>query len=245
MRGRAEPSTGLIVELCGLPGAGKSSLAALTVEAFRERGVVIPDPGGGVGPQVSSMLRVTGKGAIVAGAVLRRPGAALRSAMAVGGSRQPSPSDALHRWVQWAVAEERVRRARRMRRTALLDEGVVQALWSMGLSGDVEPMLRTLARRRGGYARPDLTVVLDVPSEVAARRLTTRASAHSRVQSVPPGHLESTLRRGKELLDSILSSVGGGLGDDSIARVDGSGAPPVSELVGLIDARRVAGSARS
>jgi hypothetical protein len=244
VRGRAEPSTGLVVELCGLPGAGKSSLAALTVEAFRQRGVVVPDPAGGVGPQMSSMLRATGKSALVAGAVLRQPGSALRSAMAVGESQQPSSSDALHRWVQWTVAQERVRRARRMRQTALLDEGVVQALWSMGLFGDVEPMLRTITRRRGGYAQPDLTVVLEVPSDVAAERLTTRGSAHSRVQSVPPGHLESTLRRGKELLDSILSSVAGGFSDGAIARVDGSGAPPVSELVGLIDARRFAGSAR-
>lgn len=234
---RSDPPSGLVVELCGLPGAGKSSLAVLARGTLRGHGVAVPDPGGGVGPEVAPMTRSARKGALVAGAALRGPGSALRSARGLMDSGQPSSSGTLHRWVQWMVAEERLTRARRSRRTWLLDEGIVQALWSVGLHGDVSPMLETLGRAGREGARPDLIVALEVPPELAAHRLRVRGSTHSRVQSLPSGTLEASLRDGHELLGTILARCSDLWGEGSIARLDGEGAPPVDGLVRLIEDR--------
>jgi len=113
----------------------------------------------------------------------------------------------------------------------------MKALWAVGLFGDVSPMLEALARAGAEGVRPDLIVALDVSPEVAAQRLGVRGSTHSRVQSLPSGSVEASLRDGSELLGSILARCSDLWGEDSIARLDGLGAPPVDGLVRLIEDR--------
>jgi thymidylate kinase len=86
----------------------------------------------------------------------------------------------------------------------LFEEGVVQRLWSLALraENDVVPRLWDGLRPR---SRTDLVVLVDVPVQAAASRLTQRTSRHSRTQQLAPALLLAELERGRDLLDRLLA----------------------------------------
>jgi thymidylate kinase len=89
----------------------------------------------------------------------------------------------------------------------VLDEGHVQALWSVGLRGDLTPVLEQLDDLGPAFrARAaDLLVVVDVPPEVALARLERRRSRHSRIQHLDRPERLAELRRGADLLDRLAA----------------------------------------
>ncbi len=121
-------------------------------------------------------------------------------------SGQPGPGEAASRWVQWASTQALMSRARRAPGVHLFDEGVIQALWSLGLRGDPADVLQTLADSAGRWSRPDLVVVVDPPIDLLVRRLRDRPSQHSRVQRIDDDdELHAELVRGRSLLESLLA----------------------------------------
>jgi hypothetical protein len=92
--------------------------------------------------------------------------------------------------------------ARRRKAVSLVDEGLVQCLWSIGLRGDVAPVLTALASRR--VRRPDVLVVVRVDPEVALARLTKRSSRHSRTQLLPETERLTELTRGDLVLEHLV-----------------------------------------
>ena len=111
--------------------------------------------------------------------------------------------DALARWVAWTSTQRLAREAERAAGVAVLDEGVLQAIWSIGLRSDVHPVLRLLEQDRAGWTAPGLVLVVDAPVDVVERRLARRRSQHSRTQRLAPSERARELRRGRELLDLL------------------------------------------
>ncbi|WP_369132361.1 glycosyltransferase family 4 protein [Modestobacter sp. I12A-02662] len=111
--------------------------------------------------------------------------------------------DLAARAVQWLVAQHVTTRAGARSDVSLVDEGVVQALWSIGLRGDVEPVLAAVGTRRP-VPPADLLVVASVSPELALERLTARRSQHSRTQSLTTTEMSEELRRGVRLLDRLV-----------------------------------------
>jgi hypothetical protein len=108
------------------------------------------------------------------------------------------------RVVQVLVAQQVAALAADIAGVSLVDEGLVQALWSIGLRGDVGRVLATLEswpRRRTA----DVLVVLRVPPEVALGRLTVRTSRHSRTQLLPEPARLAELERGDRLLGDLVT----------------------------------------
>jgi hypothetical protein len=193
-----------IVELCGLPGAGKTSLASAL---GREEGSLITSmPTLGIGPEVPAALRLSRKLGLVAAASIRRPALEATMAHRIWRSGQPGPGDTASRWVQWACAQALMSRARQTPGVHLFDEGVIQALWSLGLRGDPSDALQTLTRTAGRWSRPDLVVVVDPAIDLLVRRLRDRPSRHSRVQRIDDDdQLLAELVHGGSLLDRLLA----------------------------------------
>ncbi len=240
-----------MVELLGLPGAGKSTVGAALAAA--EPSLVPVDAA--VGPDVVAVRRLARKLAASAGTLLRDPGVSLGVGFDLARG-QPSRRDVPARWVQWQQTQALLRAARGpgpstarppathyaagvtdahagpAAAVRLLDEGALQCLWSVGLRGDVEPLLRRLAAS-SRWSRADLVVVLDVPVAVAARRLAARPSQHSRTQALAPQEQVAELERGARLVEALAAwwptvsgrhrSVGAG-----VVHVDGTRDPVVA-----------------
>lgn len=201
MRDSVHPS--LVVELAGVPGAGKSSLAGVLRCRLRTQHRPLTVGTSSTAPAVPRWARLARKGAMLGRNALADPALAAKVGRGLAAAGGGAPVDVLARAVQWHVSQDLLRAAASRPGTTLLDEGVVQALWSIGLRADVQPVLTALAVRRTWRA-PDVLVVLRVPPSVAAERLRTRAARHSRSQSLGAVALASELAHGAALLDDLL-----------------------------------------
>ena len=199
--GRRRP--GLGVELAGIPGAGKSRLARVLAAGLAARGVVVHQPQEARGPSVPTGRRLARKSLACGAAALGDPATTARIVRAVVHSGQPGAGDVAGRVVQWLVAQHLLSGTRRRGGVSLLDEGLVQCLWSIGLRGDVAPVLEAAAASRRTSA-PDMVVVVRVPPELALARLTARPSLHSRTQLLPEHERLAELQRGTLLLDRLV-----------------------------------------
>ncbi|MGY1779697.1 hypothetical protein [Geodermatophilus sp. SYSU D01036] len=194
---------GPYVELAGIPGSGKSRRARLLAARLADCGIVVTQPQARFAPSVPTARRLVGKSLASARAVVRAPAATARLVGGVLRSHQPAPADLAGRVVQVLVGQGVAARAAGPGGVSLVDEGLVQALWSIGLRGDVAPVLAALdATPRRPTA--DLLVVVRVPPEIALDRLAHRSSRHSRVQLLDERDRLAELVRGARLLDRLV-----------------------------------------
>ena len=194
---------GVVVELCGLPGSGKTTVASALAARLREAGVGCSVVDRTVSAAVPPQRRLPRKVAMVTRAVGSDPVGEARTALMLG-ARQLRPRDMVAIPVQWWVAKQLVGRARSAQGTAIAEEGLVQALWTAGLVSTAAevPELVGLAE---STARPDLVVHLDTPFELTLERLRSRGSRHSRVQALGDAEQRAARTRGDTLLRSLLA----------------------------------------
>lgn len=190
----------LVVELCGLPGAGKSTVTGDVVEELARLGVLARVVDGSVSAQVSRPARLTRKAMVVGRTVLADPRGELAAARRLASGQ--TGRDVVAVPVQWWTTKRLLSQAGAAA-VAIAEEGLVQALWSAGLRSATSslPDLVDLGR---DARRSDLVVHLTVPPTVALERLRTRRSRHSRVQRSAPSAQLAELERGDALLRGLL-----------------------------------------
>lgn len=194
---------GLVVELAGIPGSGKSRRVRALADGLTARGIVVRTPQAPLGPSTPRGLRLARKAAACGAAAVGSPATTTRILRAVHRSGQSGPADLAGRTVQWLVAQHVTSAGQGRQGVSLVDEGLIQCLWSIGLRGDVEPVLSAIAASRRVHA-PDMVVVTRVPPELAAERLTARSSRHSRTQLLPEADRLAELQRGDRLLGHLV-----------------------------------------
>jgi hypothetical protein len=231
-----------LIEFLGLPGAGKTHVAALVQRELSERGADARLGGGGVGLDVSATRRIVRKGWLAGTRGLSGPGATARFIARVGAG-QRDRSSVVARSVQWFVTQALLERASRSRGIYLFEEGALQSLWSIGLRGDLGDVLRLLDQGSTPWVEPDLVVVVDAPTTVIRRRLRSRPSRHSRTQHLPDAAMSAELEHGAALLEDLVSWWRERRGSGSLLRVRNpeGGVPDVSVV---IDGVRRAGGSR-
>lgn len=194
----------VVLEVAGLPGSGKSRALASFAAGLSDRRVPVCEPQRAVGPAVALLPRTGRKLVRAARTAAARPGLSLRVGHRIVRSGQPTVRDVVARTLQWQVGQDALACPSRAAAVSLVDEGLLQCLWSVGLRADVQPLL-DLLDRRDGWRAPDLLVVVRTPVDVAAARLAGRRSRHSRTQQLPAAALLAELERGEELLDLLLA----------------------------------------
>ena len=197
-------SPSLAVELCGLPGAGKTTVAQAARDRLAAAGVScdLTDQDVSAAAPARRRLRRRATSALREGTT--HPVQTAAAAAAVLASRQSRPRDTVAVLAQWLAVRDLLARCHRSPGVHLFEEGVLQRLWTIGLRGGHDTSAR-LWRNLEPARRTDLVVVLDLPASEAAARLQNRPSRHSRVQLGDPEAMLDELVRGARLLDALVA----------------------------------------
>lgn len=218
MKAVAPPRHGLAVELCGLPGSGKTTVAAAVASILPGLGVTCTISDHGISaavPVLPRVLRRTGNAALT---MVTHPRPAAAGAVALRRSDQRQRSDAARLAVQWLGLQRIVRQSRRQPGFHLLEEGFAQTVWSAALRARAsEPSC--LWGTLPGAVLTDLIVLVDVAPAVAFERLAGRASRHSRTQLLADDEALTELRAGAALLEDVVARA-----PMRVVRVRGEGA---------------------
>ena len=229
---------GLVVELCGLPGAGKTTIANALAELLRRDGVQVTVVDERVSAAVPRPLRIVRKARAAARVLAAAPFAESRAARVLGRG-QTRPRDMVAVPVQWWVTKRLLVEGAASGGVAVLEEGLVQGLWTAGLHSQRTSSVE-LVRLASHGVLPDVVVHVDVSPHEAVERLRARRSRHSRVQQLPQSEQLTVMRHGQDLLRELLDEWRGReLSDIVVVHGDGE-----ERVVQLADALRGGSSAQ-
>ncbi len=220
-----DASVGYVVEFCGLPGAGKSTLARAVVAQLRLRGVPTTEVMASRGPDAPRVARVTRKlGAVLSG--IRESGSARLVIDVALRSSQQDRRDRLARPANLLVVRHAVTQARRRPGVHVLDQGPLQEWWSAALRADDARVVEMAARDPA--PRADLVVQVRAPIEVLVDRLEARGARQSRLEGLDPESRAAELQRGETLLAALIDQLVHSLGPERPAVLTLDGLDPTA-----------------
>ena len=223
----------MIVEFFGLPGVGKSTLAAALVRALRSEGDPVSCPTSMIGPDVSPALRYLRKSTRIGTTTLRVPAASLRLLRGIADSGQETMTHVGKRWGDFMLAQALLSQAPSAG-SVVLDQGIMQAIWSIGLRGNLARPLEALRSTVGVWSLPDRVIVVEAPLDHVVERLRSRTSKHSRVQGSGMS-MTSELARARGLMSRVLAEASSlGLGSDSMITIENPDHSSPEDLVSRI-----------
>ena len=197
-------SASLAVELCGLPGAGKTTVAEAVRDRVAAAGVSCDLADQDVSAAAAPRRRLRRRATSALRESTSHPTRTADAAAAVLASRQSRPRDTVAVLAQWLAVRDLLAGCHHSPGVHLFEEGVLQRLWTIRLRGRHDTSAR-LWRNLDPARRTDLVVVLDLPAAEAATRLQNRPSRHSRVQLVDPEAMLDELVRGERLLGALVA----------------------------------------
>jgi hypothetical protein len=130
----------LLIEFCGLPGAGKSHLAGALLAGLRREGIPARAGDASIAPNIAPVRRFPRKLLAAGRDVLSDPAWAARVGLAIARAERDAV-DVVSRSLQWFVTQWVLDRAAGRPGVHVFEEGVLQALWSIGLRGDPDGLL--------------------------------------------------------------------------------------------------------
>jgi thymidylate kinase len=198
-------TTPCVVELAGLPGSGKTTVAARLRGHLVDAGVPCTIADARVSAAARRLTRATRRAGYALLEAVSTPAASRGATSVLARSGQEGPRDTAAVVAQWLATEYLVAHSRRVPGVHLLEEGLVQAAWTAALRARhlrVDELWACLP----AHARADVVLHLDVRPERAAHRLAARASGHSRTQRLRPDDRLDELRSGRLLMDEILEA---------------------------------------
>jgi thymidylate kinase len=229
--GRPGANRRTVVELCGLPGSGKTTLARALVEVLAVAGVEATVLDASISAAVGRPVRAARRLGLASTSALRRPVPSARAAAWFASGRQ-SPGDASSAFVQWLAVQRLVDRADGAATLHLLEEGAVQTLWTALLRADGPSTASSAWALLPRSGRSDLVVLVDVPLETASARLARRRSRHSRTQLLDADARRAELARGQALLEDLVGHC-----PLPVIRVAGEDARPARQLAEAVAPR--------
>ena len=197
---------GVVVEFLGLPGSGKSSVSHRVGEILAGRGLPVSQPTFTLDHGPGKVRRTLLKSRYVSGEALLHPGESLRSARALRATGQDSGRLVFKMLFNWLLVSALIRRSRRVRAVHLLDQGIYQALWSIGLGGDDGCVTRAGAMLGASMPSPDVVAVIEADVATVAKRLEARGGRHSRADGWRASDTDA-FRRSTSLLEETKDQV--------------------------------------
>lgn len=188
----------VVIELCGLPGAGKSTLCRAVGDELAGRGVEVEQrglPGGRAGRRRRLLAKTSGLLATLA----RRPSGLARVGR-VAWSSGLRGRELVARTVNVVVFGGRAQA--RPGTVVLFDQAVVQELVAVGVTADAATFARRLSAADWPVA--DVLVVVEVDVETAVGRLTGRRTGESRLEHLRVEQRRAALDQARATLDRVV-----------------------------------------
>lgn len=195
---------GATVEFFGVPGAGKSTIARRASERLAATQAVT-EPTYELAHEVSTASRYRKKGSYAADAVARRPRRALEVARLIAATDQPSRRGLGKLAFNWLYVDGVVG-SRPPGELRVLDQGLLQAAWSVGLAAARDQIGVLVERAVEALSRsgPALVVLVDVEPETARERIAARSDGDTRVD---PDEIAAAVALERRVERTLLETV--------------------------------------
>ena len=194
----------LSVEFLGLPGSGKSALSCRLGRFLSERGFAVDETSFHLSHGPRRMVRVVRKSIHVCAEILRHPVYAAGVIATVGATGQPGHWIFLKMSFNWLLVSSLLRAPRHGATIALHDQGLFQALWSIGLGSGAGAIETTCARLGGAMPVASLVVLVEADRRAIRARLESRPENDSRLDR-RGGDQDDLQRRAEDLMQVVRS----------------------------------------
>ena len=198
-----------IVKFAGLPGAGKSTLSHAAATAVRESGEIVTEPSREIMHDRRRLLR---KCVLAAGTLARHPVSSWAAIEQIFKSGQNTLRDFGATTFNFLYVCGLVATYRKTPGIHFVDQGCVNALWSIGYSSSRSPALvrlNEIGRDCCGGRISDLVVLVEAERSTVAARLQARPGAQSRLErGVASSRLETELDNAQRVFQQIHELVG-------------------------------------
>lgn len=200
----------LTVEFLGLPGAGKSGVSRRVAELIEGQGIRVVETAYELTHRTGVGARRLIKTAHIARELARAPIDSARTTRAIIATKQRKTSDLVGAVSNWLFVSNLLRGPGGPSAIQLLDEGLFQALWSVGFGAEVDD-LPSVARALGPSSPiPDVVVIVNANLATVETRLRSREMKQSRIEDrldTDRGILETSDRLLGEVRDILFGMV--------------------------------------
>jgi RecA/RadA recombinase len=221
------------VEFFGLPGSGKTTIAREVHAILSRRNPEMVFAPQLLRDEAGAVARAAAKLRLIVAEVARNKGwtDAVSQTIAI---RQPRVRDSLRAVLSVATVGSLYANFQRRNVSAVLDQGLLQALWSVQLKADNGQDFRSLVAGTltEAASSPRIHVAVETPQQVCVARLGSRVSKHSRMQGAEASGDRALWETAEHLRRTILADLGAvyqrlGVPDPTIT-VDGTADPVVT-----------------
>lgn len=180
-----EQPRGFVIEFTGLPGSGKSTLAHALADRLRQASDLVSEPTYDLNHRSTRWHRVATKTRCIVRCVLTQPLGSLEAILAIARTGQRSLRDLTNTTLNMLYICGLRQMVAGRPGIQVLDQGVVQQVWSIGFSASRSVPLAgfgRLGRACFGRGSGGAVVFVDVKSETVLERLTLRSGKASRLE---------------------------------------------------------------
>ena len=194
-----------VIEFVGLAGVGKSTLSHRVAEILQQRGWQVEQPTYSVDHEMRAWRRLLLKLRLVTAEAIFHPACAVHSAKAILATRQASAADVIRLTVNWLFMSSLLRKTDHRTGVHIFDEGLLNALWSIGFSArsaDTPRILGELARQR---STPVVVALIEADIAAVRERHDLRKNGQSRLERTGPA--DDAWDRARQALQQVKATL--------------------------------------
>jgi glycosyltransferase involved in cell wall biosynthesis/thymidylate kinase len=195
---------GILVEFIGLPGSGKSTLNYEVAEVLKDRGIRVESPTMDITKRFI-FFRVPVKLYFFCSETIFHPFFSLKLYSFIISTEQKGLNNLVKVFFNLSYVVNLIRRSKRNRQISLLDQGIIQALYSIIFSAGLD--IDDIIKRIPELPLPDLVVSLQVSKENVLKRINRREYIQSRIEFYGESERYNFLEKAENILNKLESYI--------------------------------------